>query len=135
MLRVQGGSDEHDIFKKRCSLTASGRLAPAELAELRAHLERCEECREVCLQYRILTTRGMSALADACSDGFEEAAWDGSNVRERLLARVRNDQQMLLNRKSTPAPRDLLHHIASNQFVKIALAAGLIVAVVSGAYR
>jgi hypothetical protein len=137
MLRVQGGSDEHDIFKKRCALAASGNLAPAELSELRTHLECCEECREIFLQYRILTTRGMSSLADACADRFEEVAWDGANVRERLLARVTNDQRMLLHRKNTPAsiPRNLLHHIATNQFVKIALAAGLIVAVVSGAYR
>jgi hypothetical protein len=137
MLRVQGGSEEHDIFKKHCALAASGSLAPAELAELRTHLEGCEECREICLQYRILTTRGLSSLADACADGFEETAWDGANVRERLLARVRNDQQMLLHRKNTPAaiPRNLLHHIATHQFVKIAFAAGLIVAVVSGAYR
>src|SRR6266404_5083851 len=137
MLKVQGGSDEHDIFKKRCALAASGSLAPAELSELRTHLECCEECREIFLQYRILTTRGMNSLADACADRFEEVAWDGAKVRERLLARVTNDQQMLLHRKNTLAsiPRNLLHHIASNQFVKIALAAGLIVAVVSGAYR
>src|SRR5260221_169537 len=127
MLRVQGGSDEHDICKKRCALAASGSLAPAELSELRTHLECCEECREIFLQYRILTTRGMNSLADACADRFEEVAWDGAKVRERLLARVTNDQQMLLHRKNTLAsiPRNLLHHIASNQFVKIAIAAGL----------
>ena len=137
MLRDQGGSDEHDIFKKRCALAASGSLAPAELSELRTHLERCEECREIFLQYRILTTRGMSSLADACADRFEEAAWDGANVRERLLARVSNDQQMVVHRKNTPAslPRNLLHHIATSQFVKLALAAGLIIAAASGAYR
>ena len=138
MLRVQGGSDEHDIFKKRCALAASGSLAPAELSELRAHLERCEECREILLQYRILTTQGMGSLADAYGDRFEEAAWDGANVRERLLARVSNDQQMLLHRKSpasVPVPFNFLQRIATNHFAKIALAATLILAITSGAYR
>jgi hypothetical protein len=137
MLKIQGGSDEHDIFKKRCALAASGSLAPAELSELRAHLERCEECREIFLQYRILTTKGMSSLAGACADRFEEAAWDGANVRERLLARIGDDQRLLRHRKNTPASiaPNLLQHIATKRFVKMALAAGLIVAVASGAYR
>jgi hypothetical protein len=138
MLKVQGGSDEHDIFKKRCALAASGSLAPAELSELRAHLEHCEECREVLLQYGILTTQGMSSLADVYGDRFEEAAWDGANVRERLLARVSNDQQMLLHRKSPASvsvPFNFLQRIATNHFAKLALAAGLILAVTSGAYR
>ncbi len=137
MLKIPGGSDEHDIFKKRCALAAAGSLAPAEHSELRAHLEGCEECREIFLQYRILTTRGMSSLADACADRFEEAAWGGANVRERLLARVADDQRLLRHRKNTPASiaPNLLQHIATNQFVKMALAAGLIVAVASGAYR
>ncbi len=138
MLKVQGGSDEHDIFKKRCALAASGSLAPAELSALRAHLERCEECREIFLQYQILTTRGMSSLADDYGDRFEEAAWDGASVRERLLARVSNEQQMVLHRKSPPsvsAPFKFLHRVATNRFAKMALAAGLILALTFGAYR
>jgi hypothetical protein len=138
MLKVQGGSDEHDIFKKRCALAASGSLAPAELSELRAHLEHCEECHEILLQYQILTTQGMSSLADVYGDRFEEAAWDGANVRERLLARVSNDQQMLLHRKSPASVSvqfNFLQRIARNHFAKMALAAGLILAVSSGAYR
>jgi hypothetical protein len=127
MLKVQGGSDEHDIFKKRCALAASGSLTPSELSELRAHLARCEECRQILLQYRILTTQGMSALADVYSERFEEGAWDGANVRERLLANVSKDQQMLLHRKS-PAS-------VSVPFAKVALAAGLVVAITSGAYH
>jgi hypothetical protein len=138
MLKVQGGSDEHDIFRKRCALAASGSLAPAELSELRAHLEHCEECREILLQYRILTTQGMSSLADVYDDRFEEAAWDGANVRERLLVRVSNDQQMPVHRKSPASvsvPFNFLQRIATNHFVKMALAAGLILVATSGAYR
>ncbi len=138
MLKVQGGSDEHDIFKKRCALAASGSLTPAELSELRAHLVCCEECRQILLQYRSLTTQGMSALADVYGDRFEEAAWAGANVRERLLARVSNDQQMLLHRKSPASfsvPFNFLQRIATNHFAKMALAAGLVVAITFGAYH
>jgi hypothetical protein len=138
MLKVQGDSDEHDVFKKRCALAASGSLTPAELCELRAHLERCEECRQILWQYRILTTQGMSALADVYGDRFEEAAWDGANIRERLLARVSNDRQMLLHRNSPASisvPINFLQRIATNQFAKMALAAGLVLAVTSGAYH
>src|SRR6267154_2042362 len=138
MLKVQGGSDQHDIFKKRCALAASGSLTPAELSELRAHLERCEECPQILLQYRILTTQGMSALADVYSDRLEEAAWDDANVRERLLARVGNDQQMLLHRNSPASisvPINFLQRIATNHFAKMALAAGLVLSVTSGAYH
>jgi hypothetical protein len=105
---------------------------------LRAHLERCEECRQILLQYRILTTQGMSALADVYGDRFEEAAWDDANLRERLLARVSNDQQMLLHRNSPASisiPIDFLQRIATNHFAKMALAAALVLAVTSGAYH
>ena len=138
MLKVQGGSDEHDIFKQRCALAASGSLTPPELSELRAHLERCEECRRTLVQYRILTTQGMSALADDYSEGFEEAAWDDTSVRERLLERVGSDQQMLLHRNSPASisvPSNFLQRIATNHFAKVALAAGLVLAVTSGAYH
>jgi hypothetical protein len=138
MLKVQGGSDEHDIFRKHCALAAAGSLAPVELSEFRAHLEDCEECQEIYRQYRILTTQGMNALADACGERFEESAWDGASVWGRLLARVSNDQQMALHRNRRSAPPigpDLLRRVATNRFAGMVLAAGLILAVASGAYR
>jgi len=55
-----------------------------------------------------------------------------------LLARVSNDQQMLLHRKSPASvsvPFNFLQRIATNHFAKMALAAGLILAVTSGAYH
>jgi hypothetical protein len=138
MLKVQGGSDEHDIFRKHCALAAAGSLAPDELSELRPHLESCEECQEIYRQYRILTTQGMSTLADACGEVFEESDWDGASVLERVLTRVSNDQQMALhrNRHSTaPVRPGLFYRVAANRLAGMVLAAGLILAVASGAYR
>src|SRR6266446_2001130 len=138
MLKVRGDSDQQDIFKKRCALAAAGSLTQVELSELRAHLEGCEDCQEIYRQYRILTTQGMSTLADASGEGLEEAAWDNASVRERLLGRVSNDQQMALQRNrhvSAPVWPGLLRRVAANRLAGMLLAAGLILAVASGAYR
>ncbi len=138
MLKVRGDSDQQDIFKKRCALAAAGSLTQVELSELRAHLEGCEDCQEIYRQYRILTTQGMSTLADASGEGLEEAAWDDASVRERLLGRVSNDQQMALQRNqhvSAPVWPGLLRRVAANRLAGMLLAAGLILAVASGAYR
>src|SRR5260370_7171319 len=98
MLKVRGDSDQHDIFKKRCALATAGSLTQVELSELRAHLEGCEDCQEIYRQYRILTTQGMSTLADAGGEGLQESAWDDAPVRERLLQRFINNHQ------NTPHP-------------------------------
>src|SRR6266478_3135521 len=138
MLKVQGDSDEHDIFRKRCALASASSLTQVELSELRAHLEGCEECQETYTQYRILTTQGMSTLADAVGERFEESVWDDVSVRERVLARISNDQQMALQRNRpvvAPVRPDLLRRVAANRFAGTVLAAGLILAVASGAYR
>ena len=138
MLKVQGDSDEHDIFRKRCALASASSLTQVELSELRAHLEGCEECQETYRQYRILTTQGMSTLADAGGERFEESVWDDASVRERVLARISNDQQMALQRNRpvvAPVRPDLLRRVAANRFAGTVLAAGLILAVASGAYR
>jgi hypothetical protein len=138
MLKVQGGSDEHDIFRKHCALAAAGSLAPVELSELRTHLESCEECQEIYCQYRILATQGMSTLADACGEVCEESDWDGRSVLERVLARVSNDQQMALHRNghsAVPIRLGPFYRVAANRLAAMVLAAGLILAVASGAYR
>jgi hypothetical protein len=138
MLRIQGGSDEHDIFRKCCALAASGSLTPEELSELRFHLEVCEECQEIYRQYRILTTHGVSTLAESYGETSEESSWQGAGVRKRLLTRVMNDQQMGLERKSPAVASARLgrfRRVAADPFVRMALAAGLILAVALGTYR
>lgn len=138
MLRIQGGSDEHDIFRKRCALAASGSLTPEELSELRFHLDVCEECQEVYRQYRILTTHGVSTLAESYGETSEESSWQGARVRKQLLTRVMNDQQMGLERKNpavASARLSRFQRVTADPFVRTALAAGLILAVALGTYR
>ena len=138
MLRIQGGSDEHDIFRKHCALAASGSLTPEELSALRRHLEICEECQEIYRQYRILTTQGVSTLAESYGETSEEPVWQGAEARERLLKRVMNDQQMGLQRKNQASGTiqpGYFHRLSADRFVRMALAAGLILAGAFGTYR
>jgi hypothetical protein len=138
MLKVQGGCDEHEKFKKLCALAASGSIAPLELSELRAHLGECEECDEAFLQYRILTTQGMGTLADAFVERQEQATWDGTPARQRLLARVRADQQTAPKRRSparTSVRSYLFRRAIAAPFAQLTLAVCLILTVGFGAYR
>jgi len=138
MLKIQGGCDEHDEFKELCALAASGSLEPSELPELQAHLKHCEKCREVFRQYQILTTQGIAILADAYVERQAQVGWDGALARERLLARVRGDQQAARERVSqAPAwvPPDIVRRTAWSSFARMALAACLILTVAYGAYH
>ncbi len=138
MLKKQDGCDEHDEFKELCALAASGSLEPFELPELQAHLKHCEKCREVFRQYKTLATQGITVLADAYMERQARAGWDGSLVRERLLACVRADQQTARERKSpAPAwvPPGVLRPAAMSSFARLALAACLIITVAYGAYQ
>jgi len=138
MLRIQGGSDEHDIFRKHCALAASGSLTPEELSALRLHLEMCEECQEIYRQYRILTTQGVIVLGEGYGETSDESSWQGADARKRLLTRVMNDRQMGLQRRDQRVAAVRLgrfQRITENRFVRMALAAGLILAVASGTYR
>ena len=138
MLKIPDGCDEHDEFKELCALAVSGSLEPFELPELQAHLKQCEKCREVFRQYQILATEGIAVLADAYTERQAQTGWDGSLVRERLLACVRADQQTAREKKSpAPAwvPPGVLRPAALSSFARMALAACLIVTVAYGAYH
>ena len=138
MLRIQGGSGEHDTFRKHCALAASGSLTQGELSALRFHLEFCEECQEIYHQYRILTTQGVTVLAEGYGETSEESSWQGADARKRLLTRVMNDQQMGLQRRNQRIAAVRLgrfQRVTENRFVRLALAAGLILGVALGTYR
>jgi len=137
MLKIQGGCDEHDEFKELCALAASGSLEPSELPELQAHLKHCEKCREVFRQYKILTSQGIAILADAYLERQAQVGWDGALACERLLARVRADQEVGRGRqRQAPSwvPPDVLRRTAGSAFARMALAACLILTVAYGAY-
>ena len=138
MLRFQDGGEEHEKFKELCALAASGSLAPLELSELRIHLEDCESCREAFAQYRMLNTEGIPTLAECYLARPERVTWDDSAVRERLWMSIRGQQQSLPAQKD-PLPATIQQDSPlrgkARALAGMAIAASLLLAVASGAYR
>jgi hypothetical protein len=137
MLRIQDGGEEHEKFKELCALAASGTLSPLELSELQIHLDDCESCQEAFTQYRILNTEGIPTLAEAYLARPERVVWDDSAARERLWTSIRAEQQLLP--EQNPALTTLRQDSSLKNNVRalagLAIAAGLLLAVASGAYH
>jgi hypothetical protein len=137
MLGDQQNCEDCGKFKELSSLAGTGTLTPREILELNAHLESCKECREVALQYLILTTQGIPTLAATYSERQEHCFWDDASTRQKLLARVRADRQPSFeadnDRLVAVQPR-LLRRIAVKPLAQTLLAACLVITVGFGAY-
>jgi hypothetical protein len=130
--------NEHEKFRELGALANSGVLTPREWADLKAHLQKCEECSDVYEQYRILVSEGMPMLAARYSNQTEQGGVAGTKALEKIHARVRAHRK-----RGSSATRDhlgvaevpaLLSRISPNQFLlaSTALAACLAVAVAFG---
>lgn len=135
MLNGDAAHNKHEKFRELCALADSGSLTPLEVSELRHHLEHCKECHEVLREYRALATEGIGALAATYAERREPVAWDETATRQRLLERVRAEQQGNPDRNASAYTVNSLRNVAVRPFVRIALAACLMLAVVCGGYR
>ena len=141
MLKVEGYSDEHEKFWRLCALSVSHTLEPLEVSELRSHLEICEECRALLLEYRSVATEGLVALAEQYSadsvDGLADAAFNEASARERLMTAVRAEQKTVRSTTlvTLPTQSAVSRRISVHPVVKLAIAAGLIFAIAAGAYH
>jgi hypothetical protein len=142
MLRDNQSREHHEKFRELSALAGTGSLTAQESVELRAHLEHCEECREIARQYRVLAIEGMSVLAAGYGERLGQADWDDRKTRENLFARVRADQQEVFaestgrtQRMAVRVPIDLLRRVSVNRFVQTLIAASLIIALGLGGYR
>src|SRR5712664_1933044 len=138
MLDGQKGREYHEKLRELNALASSSALTPLERSELNSHLDHCEECREVALQYHILATEGISMIAAAYTDRPAQGSWDEEVSLKKLLARVRTDQRSVLERNGharVAAPPSILRRVIANSFAQAALAACLVVTVGFGAYR
>ncbi len=139
MLNENQNLDGHERFKELGALANSGTLSAAEWWELKHHLQFCADCREVHDQYQLLIATGIPFLAAAYGHPPERENWDDSEVWEKLLARIREPEQptdsAFRNPFPHPTPPPLLLGLAANQWVKGALVACLVIAVMAGAYR
>ena len=84
---------DHERYKELSALMNAGSLEPAEVSELRAHLQLCGQCREAHDQYRLLAQVGMPELAATQSNQQEQAVWDLTAARKKLLARIRDEER------------------------------------------
>src|SRR4030081_2029112 len=130
--------NEHEKFRELGALANSRVLTPCEWAELKAHLQKCEECSDVYEQYRMLVSEGMPMLAARYSNQTEQGGVGGAKALEKIHARVRAHRkqgssatQDHLGVAAVPA---LLSRISPNQFLlaSTALAACLAAAVAFG---
>lgn len=139
MISDHEGRQGHDRFRELSALAGSGAITPGEWSELKPHLQTCEECREACLQYAVLSREGIPALAAFYADRLEMESWDDASTRRKLFARVRAAENAPSFEPADRAPSavesHLLRRIAANPFAQAAVAACLIVTVALGFYR
>jgi hypothetical protein len=132
MLDGQKGREYHEKFRELNALASPGTLTPLERSELNSHLDHCEECREVALQYHILATHGIPTIADAYADRLRRGSSDEEATLKKLLARVRTRQRHVLDRNGSgriAAPPSVLRRVTANSSAQAALAACLLVTV------
>jgi hypothetical protein len=144
MIRERGSlydhdADGHEKFRKLSALANSGTLSSSELLELEAHLNSCHQCREIHREYQLLATVGMPFLATAHPNLEEDAEWDDSQVRQRLLFRVRKQQSAANSLEDSLFRQKVLYPYflgsPARQWITGALAACLLVTVSLASYH
>jgi hypothetical protein len=144
MIRERGSlydhdGDGHEKFRKLSALANSGTLSSSELLELEAHLSACHQCQEIHREYQLLATAGMPFLASAHPNLEEDAEWDDSQVRQRLLFRVRKQQSAASSLEDSLFRQKVLYPYflgsPTRQWITGALAACLLVTVSLASYR
>jgi hypothetical protein len=134
--------DSHQKFKELAALAQRGALGQSERLELESHLQICSACQQVYDEYALISAGGMSFLAAAYghdSQGWDRN-WDERSVRDRLLARVRDEQGQNERGQSVRMMPTMV--AAKKSFVPwgaraqwAAVAAGVLIAVAVGAYE
>jgi anti-sigma-K factor RskA len=127
--------NDHEKFRELGALANSGVLSPRECAELKYHLQKCDECREVYTQYLALASEGMPMLAARYGSQTEQGSWDDRRVLEKIRARIwahgRKGSSTLPSHLEAASVTALLSRISPNRFLlaSTALTACLAVAV------
>ena len=124
--------NNHEKFKELGALANSGTLTGSERADLKDHLETCEECRQIYDQYLILASEGIPLLAALYGDQ-EEKCWRDLSTRMKLFARVQSAEQQTLSEPTSQmrlaAQPHLLWRILVNPLTSVGLAACFVLAV------
>lgn len=137
MLSGERGLNWHEKFRERCALVGTGSLLPAEVSELEAHLDTCQECRDLLREYRVLVTEGMTALASVYDDHHNRISWDEAPTRQRLIERIREHEEATAAQVAKPGlvVSGGLRKVVWSPVVRIGFAACLLVAIGYAGYR
>ena len=83
--------DDHQKFKQMAALAQRGALSDFERMELNRHLVVCHSCQEAYEEYALISAEGMPFLAATFDNHDAREDWDNRAVRNRLMARVRDE--------------------------------------------
>ncbi len=133
--------DGHQKFKELAALAQRGALSENDQLELNRHLQLCESCQQAHAEYALISAKGMPFLAAAYGlrdEARETEDWDDQPLRNRLLARVRDeadisDQFSRTKGEVQRMPSPLVPRKVAAQWAAVAVAACMLVAV--GAYH
>jgi len=129
----------HEKFKELSALANSGTLTAREWAELKGHLESCEECSQVHDEYLLLASEGIPLLDARYGNQEERGSWDDLATRIKLFARVRAAEQLASSDPTSHVEAgvwlNLRRRIPVNLLSSAGLAACLVVVVGLAAYR
>ncbi len=140
---MTSGRDElqgHEKFKELCAMSVAGNLTENESAELRAHMDGCQECRAVYQEYRVLAKEGMPMLAARFDRPEQARGWDNSNTRRKVFDRIAAEQRkrVVLHIEPLVGPSPNAHtpwRLTVPSLLKVAAAACFVVVVGLAAYR
>jgi hypothetical protein len=86
----------HEKFAELYALYPTGGLSEVELAELRQHVEICENCRALLAEYRRLNQAVIPTVADRqVQTSASTAPWDQEEAKRRLFAIIYVSERQL----------------------------------------
>jgi hypothetical protein len=86
----------HEQYEELCALAASGQASPAELTDLRSHLDSCPACRSAAYDFTQISAQGLSQMA-----AKRLHCEIPSGMTQRFIARARSEG-IEITRESAP---------------------------------
>jgi hypothetical protein len=127
--------NNHGQFNELAALANSGTLTASEWAQLRDHLQICEECRDVYQQYLLLACEGIPLLAPRYAKQDRREAWDEVAAWRKLVARIHSTKQQDCVEPASPLQEMFRPNLLRRPLARVALAACLVMATGLVAYR
>lgn len=107
----------HERYQEICAAAGIGQASPQDLAQLRAHLQKCNKCRQAYSEFTNIASQFYAEDLSKQSISAEEAAVlpDPDLLRQRFLQRA-EEEGILSNKPTLMNPSDRAH--ASSGFLR-----------------